>query len=152
MTVVRFRNRVGRQKVNMATAAKLRIVHRIAESRHLDLIESVVKGGGPTSDLEVVSASWRRCTSELLVNPASPAAPHIITESELRGFREPVSKAVVYAQEEVDRLYAIVREAGYVVLLCNTDGVAIHHRGDETKADQFKYWGIWVGGVWSEQI
>ena len=130
MAVVRFRNPVGRQKVKMATAAKLRIVHRIAESRHLDLIESVVQGGGPTSDLELVSASWRRCTSELLVNPASPAAPHIITESELRHFREPVSKAIVYAQEEVDRLYAIVREAGYVVLLCNTDGVAIHHRGD----------------------
>ena len=152
MAVVRFRQSVRRQKLNMATAAKLRIVHPIAESRHLGLIESVVQGGRPATELEVVYASWRRCTSELLVDPASRAAPHVITESELRGFREPVSKAVVYAQEEVDRLYAIVREAGYVVLLCNTDGVAIHHRGDETKAEQFKYWGIWVGGVWSEQI
>jgi len=39
-----------------------------------------------------------------------------------------------------------------VVLLCNSDGVAIHHRGDESQAEQFKYWGIWVGGVWSEKI
>jgi transcriptional regulator of acetoin/glycerol metabolism len=29
--------------------------------------------------------------------------------------------------------------------------VAIHHRGDETKAGEFKRWGIWLGGVWSEQ-
>jgi AraC-like DNA-binding protein len=58
----------------------------------------------------------------------------------------------VYAQEEVDRLYAIVRQEGNVVLLCNSDGVAIHHRGDEAQAEQFKYWGIWVGGVWSERI
>src|SRR6201984_2344441 len=136
----------------MATAAKPRIVHRTTEARHLDQVESVVQGGGATSDLEEVSASWRRCTAELLINPEGRTAPHIVTDSELRVFREPVSKAVVYAQEEVDRLYAIVREAGYVVLLCNTDGVAIHHRGEETKADQFKYWGIWVGGVWSEQI
>ncbi len=37
-------------------------------------------------------------------------------------------------------------------MLCNTDGIAIHHRGDEAQADQFKYWGIWVGGVWSEKV
>jgi AraC-like DNA-binding protein len=36
--------------------------------------------------------------------------------------------------------------------LCNPDGIAIHHRGDEAQAEQFKYWGIWVGGVWSESV
>jgi AraC-like DNA-binding protein len=136
----------------MATAAKLRIIHRTTESRHLDQIESVVQGGGPTSELEEVSASWRRCTAELLVKPDSRAAPHIVTDGELRVSREPLGKAIVYAQEEIDRLYAIVRQEGYVVLLCNTDGIAIHHRGDEAQAEQFKYWGIWVGGVWSEKV
>jgi AraC-like DNA-binding protein/PAS domain-containing protein len=136
----------------MATAAKLCIVHRTTESRHLDQIESVVQGGGATSELEEVSASWRRCTAELLIKPDGQAAPHIVTDSELRVSREPLGKAIVYAQEEVDRLYTIVRQEGYVVLLCNTDGIAIHHRGDEAQADQFKYWGIWVGGVWSENV
>jgi len=75
-----------------------------------------------------------------------------VTQGELRLSREPLGNTVVHAQEEIDRLYAIVRQEGYVVLLCNTDGVAIHHRGDEALADQFKYWGIWVGGVWSERI
>jgi AraC-like DNA-binding protein len=136
----------------MATAVQLRIVHRTTESRHLDQIESVVQGGDATSDLEEVSASWRRCTAELLVNPDCRAAPHIVTDSELRVFREPLDKAIVYAQEEVDRLYAIVRQEGYVVLLCNTDGIAIHHRGEEAQAEQFKNRGIWVGGVWSEGV
>jgi len=58
----------------------------------------------------------------------------------------------VHAQDEIDRLYAIVRQQGYIVLFCNTDGIAIYHRGDAAKADQFKYWGIWVGGVWSEEF
>jgi AraC-like DNA-binding protein len=119
---------------------------------HLDQIESVVQGGGATSDLEAVSASWRRCTADLLINPDSRSAPHIVTDSELRVSREPLGKAIVYAQEEVDRLYTIIRQEGYVVLLCNTDGIAIHHRGDEAQAEQFKYWGIWVGGVWSESV
>src|SRR6266478_4494321 len=136
----------------MATAAKLRIVHRTTESRHLDQIESVVQGGGATSDLEEVSASWRRCIAELRVNSDSRLAPHIVTQGELRLSREPLGNTVVHAQEEIDRLYAIVRQEGYVVLLCNTDGVAIHHRGDETRADDFKRWGIWLGGIWSEQI
>jgi AraC-like DNA-binding protein/PAS domain-containing protein len=136
----------------MSTPAKLAIIHRNTESRHLDQIEAVVQGAGPRSDLEEVSPSWRRCTAELFINPDSRAAPHIVTESELRVSREPVGKIVACAQEEVDRLYAIVRQEGYVVLLCNTDGVAIHHRGDEAQADQFKYWGIWVGGVWSEKV
>jgi AraC-like DNA-binding protein len=136
----------------MDTAAKPPIVHRTSESRHLHQIESVVQGGDATSDLEEVSASWRRCTAELLVNPDGRAAPHIVTDSELRVFREPLDKAIVYAQEEVDRLYAIVRQEGYVVLLCNTDGIAIHHRGDEAQAEQFKRRGIWVGGVWSEGV
>src|SRR5262249_52635746 len=56
------------------------------------------------------------------------------------------------AQEEIDRLYAIVRQLGYVVLLCNTEGIALHHRGNQAMADQFKYWGVWLGGVWSEHI
>jgi transcriptional regulator of acetoin/glycerol metabolism len=30
-------------------------------------------------------------------------------------------------------------------------GVAIHHRGDEAKAGEFKNWGIWLGGVWSKK-
>ena len=136
----------------MATAAKLSIVHRTTESRHLDQIESVVQGGSATSDFEAVSASWRRCTAELLVNPDGRSAPHIVTDSELRVFREPLNKAIVYAQEEVDRLYSIVRQEGWVVLLCNTDGVAIHHRGEEAQAEQFKARGIWVGGVWSEGV
>jgi AraC-like DNA-binding protein len=136
----------------MDTAAKPRIVNRTIESRHLDQIESIVQGGDATSDLDEVSASWRRCTAELLVNPDARAAPHIVTDSELRVFREPLGKAIVYAQEEVDRLYAIVRQEGYVVLLCNTDGIAIHHRGEEAQAEQFKKRGIWVGGVWSEGV
>ena len=35
---------------------------------------------------------------------------------------------------------------------CNADGIALQHRGNETTAEQFKYWGTWTGGVWSEGV
>src|SRR6202040_21664 len=56
------------------------------------------------------------------------------------------------AQEELDRLYKVVREAGYTILFCDTAGVAVEHRGDNADASRFRYWGTWLGGVWSEAI
>ena len=104
------------------------------------------------SAVEEVSDSWRRCLVDFHVDPRSRSAPNVVTPSELRVSKEPTADVIAQAREEIDRLYAIVRQQGYVVLLCNKDGVAIHHRGDENRANDFKNWGIWLGGVWAEQI
>lgn len=136
----------------MATASKIWVVPQNAESRHLDQIDSVARGEVPSNELGDVSASWRRCATKLLINADSRSAPQIVTEREIRVLRESLTEGMFCIQEEIDRLYAIVRQAGYVVLLCNTDGVVIHHRGDEAVAEEFKRWGIWLGGVWSEGI
>jgi AraC-like DNA-binding protein len=125
---------------------------RIVKLSHVGQIESVVQGTGIFSGTEEVADSWKRCTLGYHLNPSSRSAPHILTENELRVSREPIGKVISYAQEELDRLYGILREAGYVILLCNSDGVAINHRGNQSQADEFKYWGIWAGGVWSEEV
>jgi transcriptional regulator of acetoin/glycerol metabolism len=130
--------------------------HRIdplaARSRHADLVESAVAAESSVQTDSETVLSWRRCSGDYHVDPRSRATPHIITQTELALFKEPVSDVLLHAREEIDRLYAIVRQEDYVVLLCNREGVAIHHRGDEAKAEEFKHWGIWLGGVWSEQI
>ena len=138
----------------MATSAKTQrcIDHSAEGMSHVEHIEAVVGGGGLISVGEEVSDSWRRCTGSYRIDPNTRTAPYIITENEIRASREPIVDIIVRAQEEIDRLYAIVRQEGYVVLFCNTDGIAIHHRGDEGKAEQFKHWGIWEGGVWSEEV
>ena len=99
-----------------------------------------------------LSNSWNRCLVDYHVDPKSGTAPNVVTQAELKASTEPVRDVIEQAREEIDRLYAIVRQQEYVVLLCNKDGVAIHHRGDETRADNFKHWGIWLGGIWSEKI
>jgi AraC-like DNA-binding protein len=115
-------------------------------------IEASLANARLISTPEEVYDSWRRCLAEYHVDPRSRTPPHIITEAELKVSSEPLADVIVHAREEIDRLYAIVRQQGYVVLLCDENGVAIHHRGDEARADEFKNWGIWLGGVWSEQI
>jgi AraC-like DNA-binding protein/PAS domain-containing protein len=99
-----------------------------------------------------VAASWRRSAENHRIDPASMVAPNVLTTLELRESREPIEAMVRAAQSELDRLYGVVRRAGYVVLLCDTNGVAIDYRGDEARSAQFRHWGVWVGGSWSEAM
>jgi AraC-like DNA-binding protein len=99
-----------------------------------------------------VAASWRRSAENHRIDSASMVAPHVLTTAELRESREPIEAMVRAAQSELDRLYGVVRRAGYVVLFCDTNGVAIDYRGNESRSDQFRYWGVWVGGSWSEAM
>lgn len=136
----------------MATAVRHPIGPRAEEAGHVDKIESALGNTSPAGSAEEVFDSWRRCIADYHVNPKSPASPNIITQGELSVSREAVADVIAHAREEIDRLYAIVRQEEYVVLLCNGDGIAIHHRGDESKAEEFKQRGIWLGGVWSEHV
>jgi AraC-like DNA-binding protein len=136
----------------LAATTKKRTQRSIDGPSHLDSIDLVVRKGTLVPGVEGVATSWRRCLTAHHLDPEIQAAPHIITEKEIKDSRESLHNLILHAQEELDRLYAIVRPEQYVVLLCNQEGVAIHHRGDESLADAFKYWGIWLGGVWSEQV
>ena len=119
---------------------------------HTEHVYQVAREGFPSMGVEEVSTSWRRSANEHGVNPDSTETPRILTSYELKELREPLDRLIVSAQEEIDRLYKVVREAGYTLLFCDTAGVAVEHRGDAADASRFKYWGTWLGGVWSEAI
>jgi AraC-like DNA-binding protein len=136
----------------MNTVVQLRAVPSTVHVSHDERIELVADGASESFQPEAIDDSWRRCLRDFHVDPKSSSVPHVLTERELRISREPLGSFLLQAQDEIDRLYAIVRPQSYVVLLCNRDGVAIHHRGDESNAHEFKHWGIWLGGVWSEQV
>jgi transcriptional regulator of acetoin/glycerol metabolism len=115
-------------------------------------------GAGASFDVDALAdrgfddvvVSWRRSAESYHVDPASTVAPHVLTGGELRHSREPLEGIVRAAQSELDHLYSIVNRAGYVVLFCDRNGVAIEYRGNDARSAQFRYWGVWVGGVWSE--
>ena len=101
---------------------------------------------------EVISASWNRSADCFHIDPSSRRAPSVLSGTELKERQEPLERLAHIASEEINNLYSIVRDAGYVVLLCDSQGIAVDYRGDAKVADEFKYWGIWLGGVWSEDI
>src|SRR5258708_17691089 len=121
-------------------------------AEHAEDVYSVAEGGTPPLGIQAVSSSWQRSAKKHGLDPLDSKAPRILTCAELKHFREPLAKLISSAQEELDELYKVVREAGYAVLLCDSSGVAVAHRGENALASQFQYWGTWLGGVWSEEV
>jgi AraC-like DNA-binding protein len=121
-------------------------------TRHAEHVYSVAQGDTPTIGIEEVSASWRRSVNEHGIDPLRNEAPRILSTRELRDFRDPLDELIFVAQDEINRLYQVAREAGYTLLFCDTAGVAVEHRGDDADASRFRYWGTWLGGVWSEAL
>jgi AraC-like DNA-binding protein len=121
-------------------------------AQHTELVYSVIGGKEPLSGIEEVSTSWQRSAHAHGVTPENSEAPRILTLRELGNLRQQLDELTSSAQEEIDHLYSVVREAGYAILLCNTAGIAVEHRGKEADAAQFKYWGACLGSVHSEEF
>lgn len=119
---------------------------------HGEHVYLVAEGKTPPPGTEEISDSWRRSANQFGVDPVSSDPPRILTTRELNERREALAALVFTAQPELDQLYKIVRAAGYTVLFCDTAGVAIEHRGEDSAASLFRHWGTWLGGVWSEQV
>jgi transcriptional regulator of acetoin/glycerol metabolism len=123
-----------------------------AAARHAEEVYSVAEGATPPSGVEDVSRSWERSANRHGVDLGDSRAPNILTFGELKNFREPLDELIFSAQEEIDQLYKVVRQAGYAVLFCDGSGVAVEHRGESAQASRFELWGAWLGGVWPEDV
>jgi len=84
----------------------------------------VADGASESFQPETIDDSWRRRLLDFHVDPQSKSVSHLLTERELRISREPLHSFLLQAQEEIDRLYAIIRPQSYVVLSCNSERVA----------------------------
>jgi transcriptional regulator of acetoin/glycerol metabolism/AraC-like DNA-binding protein len=134
-------------------ASSARSAHLIGRPAHHDeLVHLVAHGQAVGPSIDQVSNSWQRSANQHRVDPDSRERPRILTSREVNELREPIDELARSAQEELDRLYNVVREAGYTLLFCDNAGVAVDHRGDDADATRFRYWGTWLGGVWSEAI
>jgi transcriptional regulator of acetoin/glycerol metabolism len=122
------------------------------QPHHADRVQAIVEGRAPATSELGVSTSWNRCVSEYGLDPAAGAPPRILTCAELKDHRKPLDQLIRTAADELDRLYNVVGQARYIVLLCDRDGVAIDYRANAADAQQFRHCGIYLGGVWSEEV
>src|SRR5258705_11711861 len=145
-TVGNWTARRRQERVHGKPGAVMGLPERSASSLdtiagHAEHVYSVAEGVTPPLGIQAVSSSWQRSAKKHGLDPLDSKAPRILTPSELKQLREPLDKLIFSAQEEMDELYKVVREAGYTVLLCDSSGVAVAHRGEDARASQFQYWG-----------
>ena len=97
--------------------------------RHEDRVLACVSGNiqmssnDPVQDM--VAESWKRCAQSYRLDPARRSETRILTQAELRDFREPAEPLVRIAKAEIQRLHRQVNAADHVVLLTDRNGVAI---------------------------
>src|SRR5438309_4622720 len=98
---------------------------RQAVAGHAEHVYSVAEGATPPRWIEDVSSSWQRSANKYAVDPVDTTrAPRILTSGELKHHREALDELIFSAQEEIDQLYKVVREARYTVLFCDSSAVA----------------------------
>jgi len=123
-----------------------------AAVHHDNRVAAAIEGPIKAADEDIVLNSWRRSANAHRIDPLSTQSPRLLTAGELQDFQTPAARLIAIARAELDRLYNLVRPTRYVILLCDTNGVVIDHRGEAAEAAQFRYWGTWIGGVWAEDL
>jgi AraC-like DNA-binding protein len=123
-----------------------------AEHSHVEKVFAAVDGHDKPPADEMVFGSWIRSATTYKIDLESNRPPQIFTAAELRCFQDAASRLIEIARIELDHLYNYLRPTRYVILLCDKSGTVIDCRGEASEAAQYKYWGVWMGGVWPEDV
>jgi len=98
-----------------------------------------------------LSLSWDRCARLHHLSPLNGQGPDILSPAETMQLRAPLERIIVTAQEELDRLHAMVRPIGYATLLADPGGIIVERRCRDADAESFGRYGTRPGARWAEQ-
>jgi transcriptional regulator of acetoin/glycerol metabolism len=75
----------------------------------------------------------------------------VLTATELKDHREPMSELLALSQGEIQRLFEMLAEQDYVVMLTDGDGIALDFRSNALTLDACDVAGVLPGSLWAEQ-
>ena len=124
----------------------------VRQTSHLDRVRDLIAGRvvNPGQDLARLASSYRRSLDDYRLDPASTTGPRILTGGELRAIQQSEENFLRSTGQCLPRLHAMVREAGYCVILANAHGVTIDYSVDQDQRKHFKKAGLYPGSCWSE--
>lgn len=125
----------------------------VRQSSHIDRVRDMIAGNivNPGADAARLAQSHRRSLDDYRLDPASTTGPRILTAAELRAVQQEEEGFLRSTGQCLPRLHAMVREAGYCVILANACGVTIDYVVDQEQRKHFKKAGLYPGSCWSEQ-
>jgi transcriptional regulator of acetoin/glycerol metabolism len=88
---------------SMATGTQPALDSTAKRLSHGDRVELNVNSENLLSEPDEIFGSWRRCLLDYRVDARNFLAPHVITQTELKDFREPMENLLAQSQEEIAR-------------------------------------------------
>lgn len=124
----------------------------VRQTSHLDRVRDMIAGRvvNPGVDAARLASSYRRSLDDYRLDPASTSGPRILTGAELRAIQQSEEGFLRSTGQCLPRLHAMVREAGYCVILANAHGVTIDYLVDADQRKDFRKAGLYPGSCWSE--
>ena len=124
----------------------------VRQTTHLERVHDLIAGRllNPGDDVARLVSSYRRSLDDYRLDPASTTGPRILTQGELRAVQQSEEGFLRSTGQCLPRLHAMVREAGYCVILANARGVTIDYLVDHDQRKHFKKAGLYPGSCWSE--
>jgi transcriptional regulator of acetoin/glycerol metabolism len=95
--------------------------------------------------------SWKRCASQYRLDPSQSGRTRILSSSELKDFREPMSPLMRIARPILEDLYRRLEPIGYCVLFTDLNGVAFDFLSHPSLDAEHRGAGLYLGSVWTEE-
>jgi sigma-54 dependent transcriptional regulator, acetoin dehydrogenase operon transcriptional activator AcoR len=125
--------------------------------RHLETVNTLLKGGAPDEGIEGDRAAWlkqawQRSVEQHKLDPGRPSRRHVFSAAELRQAWERVDEFRSIARPHLDELYRQVRVASYSVVMTDADGVTLDLKSEGEFGATLKDAGVRVGTVLTEEL
>ncbi|WP_157269351.1 sigma-54-dependent Fis family transcriptional regulator [Azohydromonas aeria] len=124
-----------------------------ALTRHIDNVIAVGTGAltAPAAAREsLFHKSWARCMSQHGLDPTRPTPARILPSAAVREHRQRMEGFLRVARSGMEDMYRRVADLGYMLLLTDSDGIAVDYIGNPATEPQLKRAGLYVGADWNE--
>jgi transcriptional regulator of acetoin/glycerol metabolism len=130
------------------------------QTRHIKTVLQLAGAGGREiinqtldSDFQPqIIRSWERCLSKHNLDPSTVDKPILLTEKSLRDYLDPLEDFLFFAQSGMQKLYKMLSSVGYVLLLCDANGVTVDYLGNPKDERETREAGLCPGSVWLESL
>ena len=129
------------------------MVHPTPATAHARHVETCLDGGRAPAlpPRALIIDSWKRCASQYRLDPSKSERTRILTSSELKDFREPMSPLMRIARPILEDLYRHLEPIGYCVLFTDLNGVAFDFLNHPSLDAEHRTAGLYLGSVWTEE-
>ncbi len=96
--------------------------------------------------------SWHRAVSEHRLDEGQPDRPQVLTAAEIRAQREPMDWLLRVAEQDIAALYGRVCDAGYVVMVSDTQGSCLSMIRNPLMDRELANGGLELGRIYAEAV